>query len=159
MNLIKRSKKFFAILLTLVFIFSLSSATFAESTNHIVYDDYCLTTTEWNSGGWGNPNDVYNLVLNDNDNYQFSIIKRKGKWTNEGSMRLVRISDNKVMWRAIQHTSSDWYVHTLSGEKLNSTYHVDDGDYRLTYGYGSPSSGSNWNMYYSKIIRVTHAKK
>lgn len=151
-------KKTLAIILTLAMSASLSIAALAAPTTHIVYDDYCLTKTEWNSGGWGNPDDVYNLVLNDNDNYQFSIIKRKGKWTNEGSMRFVRISDNKVMWRAIQHKSSDWYVHTLSAEKLNSTYNIEDGDYRLTYGYGSPSEGHNWNMYYSKIIRVTHTK-
>ena len=156
MKLCKKLKKTFAIILTLAISASLSIATFAAT--RIVYDDYCLTDTEWNSGKWGNKDSVVNLVINDNDDYQFSIIKRSGKWTNGGSMRFVRISDNEVMWRAIQNHASDWYVHTISGEKLNSLYHIADGDYRLTYGYGSPADGSNWNRYYSKIIRVTHAE-
>lgn len=158
MKYCNKLKKTLAIVLALAMSASLSIAALAAPITHVVYDDYCLTKTEWKNGGWGNSDDVVNLVLNDNDNYDFSIIKRSGKWTNGGSMRFVRISDNRVMWRAIQHNASDWYVYTISGEKLNSTYHIDDGDYRLTYGYGSPSEGNNWNMYYSKIIRVTHAK-
>jgi hypothetical protein len=72
-----------------------STRSAAALSTYILYDENCLTDTEWRSGGWGNPNEVTNIVLNDQfDYYRFSIVKRRGKWTNGGYMRFVRISDN-----------------------------------------------------------------
>ncbi|EXG86228.1 hypothetical protein K413DRAFT_3053 [Clostridium sp. ASBs410] len=126
----------------------------AAPTTYILYDENCLTNTEWRSGGWGDPNSVTNVVLNDQFNYyRFSIVKKSGKWTNGGYLRFVRISDNKVMWEVKQDYSRDFYYHD------KPTKLIQEGDYRLTYGYGKPNENKNWMQYYSKIIRVTRANK
>lgn len=154
MKIGKNLKKLFTLVITVVMSASLSIAALAASNTHDVYNDYCLTKTEWKSGAWGNSEDVVNLVLNDNDNYEFSIIKRYSKWSNGGFLSFVRISDNKVMWQRKQHEANDWYYYTISGEDLLNYYHITDGDYRLAYGYHG-----DLMLYYSKIIRVTHANK
>ena len=118
-----------------------------------LYDENCLTSTEWNSGGWGDPNDVsYVVIDNKYDYYRLSIVKRSGRWTNNGYMRIVRASDNKVMWQVKIKKSSDWVYYDMPTSLLK------EGDYRLVYGYGKPYKKHNWMMYYSRIIRVKKAK-
>lgn len=115
-------------------------------------DENCLTNTEWRSGGWGDPNAIVNIPIDYNYNYyRFSIVKRSGKWTNGGYFRMVRISDNKIMFEYKNDKSSDWDYHNIPTKLLK------EGDYRLVYGYGKQYENKNWMMYYSKIIRLTKA--
>lgn len=154
MELRKKFKKVFVIIMALAMSASFSIMALAASPQ-IFYDDYCLTKTEWNSGRWGDPNQVVYLTVDENYDYNFSIVKRSGKWTNGGYMRFVRISDNKVIWQAKQNYASDWYTNLVPGKLLSGL----EGDYRIAYGYGEPYVNSNWMQYYSKIIRVTKANK